>query len=108
MATILPESLTFVITSVVHSETGYTCVTFGEQFTAGIYNAQYQFIQSEDATEDGIAVQPYGAIFIPDDKMPENSETIDIVLKVGGEEWTGELGVPEVGDTISFSPSSEE
>lgn len=107
MATILPESLTFVITSVVHSDTGYTCVTFGEQFSAGLYNAQYQFIQ-DSLVEDGIAVQPYGAVFIPDDKMPEDDETIDIVLKVADEEWTGELGVPVVGDTISFSPSNNE
>ena len=68
---------------------------------------KYRFIQTEDLTEAGIAVHPYGAIIVPDTANAENA-----VLEV---EYNGvsysisnvNFNDLEVGDTFEVSESGE-
>ncbi len=63
----------------------------------------YNFVQTEDATEKGIAVHKYGAFIIPTEETP--LETTPVV-SVAGIELTGGTDVSAalvVGDTITFS-----
>ena len=63
----------------------------------------YNFVQTEDATEKGIAVHKYGAFIIPTEETP--LETTPVV-SVAGVTLTGGTDVSaalEVGDTITFT-----
>lgn len=73
--------------------------------TATLQNTNYSFVQTEDATENGIAIHPYGAVIIP------NSETggTTLELVINGTTYTaGTDLVPSttVGTEITFSKAN--
>ena len=73
--------------------------------TATLQNTNYNFVQTEDATENGIAIHSYGAVIIP------NSETggTTLELVINGTTYTaGTDLVPSttVGTEITFSKAN--
>lgn len=80
--------------------------------TLGDRNAN--FIQTEDLTELGIGMQPYGAIFIPIGVL-DDKDSIDVTAALGSDTYTGsiqivaddtvgsEVPAVAVGDTITLT-----
>ena len=80
--------------------------------TLGDRNAN--FIQTEDLTELGIGMQPYGAIFIPIGVL-DDEDSIDVTAALGSDTYTGsiqivaddtvgsEVPAVAVGDTITLT-----
>lgn len=73
--------------------------------TATLQNTNYTFVQTEDATENGIAIHKYGAVIMP------NSETGGTTLQVtiNGKVYTAGADLTPattVGTEITFSPAN--
>ena len=71
--------------------------------TATLQNTNYNFVQTESATEDGIAIHKYGAVI-----MPNDSEGTTLEIVIGGTTYTAGAAVtPDtaVGDTVTFTAS---
>ena len=66
-----PASLTYVVTD-ISSDKHNDVITFELKDTTGgiVTGADAKFIQTEDLTEDGVAVHPYGALIIPKKATP--------------------------------------
>ena len=89
-----PDTFTASVDGVVRGSTG-TIVTLGIPDNANM-------VQTEDATEDGVAVHKYGAIILPEGK------DYDAVLSVDGTLYEGDVAIDAtttVGDVITFTPS---
>lgn len=86
-----PASLTFTIGGVVKSDVS-TVVNLIHNETDTLANTNYQFVQDEDCTEDGIAVTPYGTYILP---YTETAGAEDDV------EFTPKLTINGVGYTAS-------
>lgn len=84
-----------------------TVFTLGMQDdTAALVQGTYQFKQTKDATSNGIAILPYGAIMIPT-SSPDKSITLNMVIN--GVEYTAETLVnsgSNVGDTIKMTKNA--
>lgn len=109
--TAAPASLTFTVASISEGVEGTHVVTLEpDQSTASLVGGQYSFVQTEDATGDGIAIQKYGAIIFPNGEM-----AVDLLVSAYGEEYEGSIdlegdstadpAVPAtaVGDTITLT-----
>lgn len=83
-----------------------TVFTLGVQDdTATLVQGTYQFKQTKQATTDGIAVLPYGAIMIP--KSLE-SKSVTLTMVINGVEYVAETTVnsdSEVGTTVVLTKS---
>ena len=102
-----PESKIFMLTQVA---------------SAALKDQRFEFIQTEDLTELGVAVNEYGAITVPADLDTSDDPQLTLVVRVDGDtELEGTLtlvlveGVSEgaedtpataVGDTIVFAPGA--
>ena len=66
-----PASLTYTVTD-ISSDKHNDVITFELKDTTGgiVTGADAKFIQTEDLTEDGVAVHPYGALIIPKKATP--------------------------------------
>jgi len=99
--TTLPASITFTVAD--KSVSGETVVLTLEPTEVTAFSPQnYQFVQTEDATKDGIAIQRYGAIIFPDET--HNSVVLECVID--GTTYTNATAIEsdvEVGDTITLS-----
>lgn len=101
MATIAPkESYTVELTGKDTSDVA-TVFTLGVQDdTATLVQGTYQFKQTEQATTDGIAILPYGAIMIP---ASSASKTVTLTMIINGLEYDAATTVnsaSEVGSTV--------
>lgn len=68
----------------------------------------YQFVQTEELTEAGIAVHPYGAVIVPD---TANAENATLKLNYIGKEYSitnVSFNDLEAGDTFEVSQEGEE
>lgn len=70
-----------------------------------VQNYNFNFVQTEDLVEDGIGVQPYGALIIPASKV---ATEITLVAKnvVTGTEYTASTaltGASDVGDEVTLA-----
>lgn len=102
-----PELFTATINSIIETD-GATIVTFSCNV------GMPQFVQTEDLTEDGIAVHPYGAFIVPDAQLEafttalgDGSGVISATL-LGGTYVTDQLEAAitlEVGATVTFVPA---
>ena len=103
-ATITPlASFTATITDKSVSDIA-TTLTFGISGSATLQPSNYSFIQTEDLTEAGIAVHPFGALMIPDGQE-ETEITLEVVIN--GVKYIGATAVTaasDVGDTVTFAP----
>lgn len=101
--TTAPASLTATIINKTTGDGGniYTlAITDPTALTGG----NYTFIQTEDMTEDGIAVHPYGAIIFP----YGSTDSEDIVVECCGNLYTSTSKLvnasAKVGDTLTLNP----
>lgn len=104
--TTLPDTITATVAS---KSTNGTEVTYSleiDDSTAALVGYTAQFIQTEDATEAGIAVHPYGAYVLPDS---EATTKCTPTINVGGTLYDGGTDIDsslDVGDEIEFTPQS--
>ena len=79
-----------------------TVFTLGVQDgNASLANGYYSFVQTANATSDGVAIHPYGAVIFPKGKT-----TTTLELAYGGAKYTTETALTtdtNVGDTINFT-----
>lgn len=100
--TAAPASLTFKIGTISEGKEGTHVVTLEpDQTTAALVGGQYNFVQTQEATADGVAVQKFGAFILPD------GETSIVPVAVAyGATYTGEaidVTTVGVGDTITLT-----
>lgn len=63
-----PESLEFVVTNTDTEDKAWT-VSFQYNSNDTLADTRYQFVQTETATKNSIAIQPYGAVIVPIDRV---------------------------------------
>ena len=102
-----PAEVTFTIASKDVSDDA-TVLTFelDPASSATLQNMRYNFIQPLEFSEDGVAVQQYGALIIPASKV---AEEYTLELEIGGVKYVAGsvvTGASDVGDTITFAPES--
>ena len=107
-ATIAPkESYTVKLTGKDTSDVA-TVFTLGVQDgTATLVQGTYQFKQTKQATTDGIAVLPYGAIMIP---ASSASKEVTLTMVINGVEYNATTAVSsesEVGLTVVLNKKAE-
>lgn len=63
------------------------------------------FVQTQALTELGVAVQPYGAIFVPSAVLEGNSTSVSVQAKLGADTYsaTVDLATVAVGDTVTLA-----
>ena len=101
----LPDSVTFTITNKLVSEEGVTIFTLEPAETDTLSNTAYSFVQSEDATEKGIAVQKYGVFTFPYGV----TQTVPVLIYNNSDTLVTETPLTtsdDVGDTIVFAPAT--
>lgn len=65
--------------------------------------SNYEFIQTEPLTLEGIAVQKYGALIIPASAGLGEMDFLSVKIKYMGYTYTGTVSIAmETGDTVSF------
>lgn len=98
-----PASISYNVTAVTASDTGVIVTLELDDSTAALSHASYIFVQTEDATTDGVAVHKYGAVIIPTGK------DYSPVLSVDGTLYNGSADIDAstaVGDVITFTPAT--
>lgn len=94
------ESYTVKLTGKDTSDVA-TVFTLGVQDdTATLVQGTYQFTQTKQATTDGIAILPYGAIMIP---ASSASKSVTLTMAINGVEYKADTAVDsdsEVGSTV--------
>lgn len=86
-----PSTLTFTVGGVVKSDVS-TVVNLVHNEADTLQNTNYQFVQDEDCTEDGIAVTPYGTYILP--YTESSGDEVDVP-------FTPKLTINGVGYTAS-------
>lgn len=103
-STTQPAELTVSILSKDTSAEGITLTLGVEADTQTLAFTQYNFVQTEALTTNGIGIHPYGAVLIPADKIATN---IKLVLDVNGTLYGGATNITggsDVGDTVTLAP----
>lgn len=98
-----PESVTVEISSKDIADVGTVFALEVQEDNATLQNGFYEFVQTEDATTKGIAIQKYGAV-----TFPVGQTTTKLQMIYGGVAYTAtkELTTSaNVGDTLTFSKS---
>lgn len=102
----LPQTIDVVISSLVRDEdTGFKQFALNVSDTIGIVGKNLKFVQTEQATKDLVAINPYGAVAIPSDV-----ESVALVVDVDGTQYTGgtlQFTGQTVGDSITLTKVSE-
>lgn len=101
----LPNSLTVEITNKSVSDEA-TVFTFVVDDATSFAPSGVNFVQTEALTEDGIAVQKYGALIIPASKI---AEECTLVATIGDTTYTASsaiTGASDVGDTVTLAKNS--
>lgn len=86
-------------------------VTFEYVPEESLAEQNYEFIQTEELTEAGIAVQPYGAVLI-NMIAPSQLSGLYLKIKTAGGLLVADTGLTDildggVGTRVSFAPESE-
>lgn len=98
-----PDSLKFVVSAVDSAEYAKV-ITLMPNFENALGDRNVLFNQSEALTTMGVAVLPYGAIFVPSNVEAEN---ITLVAKLGSSTYTATLPLAsEIGDEVNFTISA--
>lgn len=114
-----PTALTYTVVNMDVDSAGNRVYNLGFKSATGSANINFDgfaFVQDEDATEAGIAIQPYGSIIVPS-TLDDDVTDIDITIAGHGKTYTGTLQLElvegeggaddtpatAVGDDIVFS-----
>ena len=100
----LPSSYTLTIDSKDVSDAA-TVFTFSLTDNVGLVPQGANFIQTKELTDNGIAVQKYGAVIIPADKV---ATEVRLQFDVSGKIYSGSTpitGASSVGESITCSAS---
>lgn len=101
--TSLPDDATVTILDKSTSSEAIV-LTLGVTDEVALNGGNVRFVQTEDLTEDGIAVHPYGAVIIP---IGEAATEITLVAEIGGDTYTATTAITsasDVGDTVTLEP----
>ena len=99
----LPATVTYVIADKSVSDEGTVLTLEADPAAPAIVAGNARFVQTEDLTEAGIAVQPYGMITIP---TSEAATDIELVAVVDGTTYTATADISaasDVGDTVTLA-----
>lgn len=99
-----PTSLTFTVASKSVSDETTVLTLELDDSTVGAGNIAYEFVQTEAATTDGIAIHKFGGIIYPSGTT--TALTLSIKLPAYGSTLTASSTIDpdaEVGDTITFT-----
>lgn len=102
-----PEEITVEITGRSISPEA-TVLTLQASQEEGIYSDSYQFVQTEELTEAGIGVHPYGAVLIP---ASQSATSMNLELLLNGTTYYAQTAVTSastVGTSISFKTTEPE
>lgn len=97
-----PESLEFIVTNTDTSDEALT-VSFKYNGNDTLADTRYQFVQTELATRNSIAIQPYGAVISPLDKL---STSLPLEIQMGGVTYTSPgaaINSWNVGTKVKFN-----
>ena len=97
-----PESLEFIVTNTDTSDEAWI-VSFKYNSDDTLADTRYQFVQTETATKNSIAIQPYGAIIAPIDKL---STSLPLEIQMGGVTYTSTgsaINTWNVGTKFTFN-----
>ena len=94
-----PATVTTTVTA-KSSNDNVNVLTLTPTEPTAVANGNIEFMQNEDATEEGVAVHKYGAVI-----MPTTSTAIPMLLNIDGTEYesTDVDGSEDVGDTVTFT-----
>lgn len=98
--TALPDTITAEITSKDTADVATTYTIEVQEDTPALVGTTAEFIQTESATESGIAIHKYGAVI-----FPAGQTTTTLQIKVGDATYTASAALTttsEVSDTITF------
>lgn len=98
-----PESVTVKISSKDIADVGTVFALEVQEDNATLQNGFYEFVQTEDATTKGIAIQKYGAV-----TFPVGQKTTKLQMIYGGVAYTATTELTtgtNVGATLTFSKS---
>lgn len=101
--TTLPDTITVEVSSKTQSKEAITLTLNAEQESASLVPNAVIFNQTESLTGAGIAVQPYGALVIPQSQV---ATEITLVASVNGQAYTAAATITsaaEVGSTITLN-----
>ena len=97
-----PATFTVKIDNISTADTGTVVTLLVDSDNPTLASTEAKFVQTEQATKDGIAVHPYGAIMFPPTKT-----TIALEMNVKGVKYTGaadlNTSTAEVGGTITMN-----
>ena len=97
-----PATFTVKIDNISTADTGTVVTLLVDSDNPSLASSEAKFVQTEQATKDGIAVHPYGAIMFPPTKT-----TIALEMTVKGVKYTGAAALntatAEVGGTITMN-----
>lgn len=100
--------LTGKVTSVADTDNAIMLAVEVQDGDASLEPRSYKFQQTEDLTEEGVAVQKYGALVVPKANTPISE---DVVIGVGDKTYVSASKVTfaslGVGSTITFQSASE-
>ena len=105
-----PDEMTFILTSAIKGdESGI--LLFEQSPDAALSDQRYRFVQTEELTENGIAVNEYGAITIPADKFNTNIVlVVEVPTGTAGETHLLTFGtvkfndmLPDIGEPFVFA-----
>lgn len=98
----LPDTLTVEVDSLDTNDVA-TVATLAVKDSTSLQPSAVNFVQTEQCTTDGIAIQKYGAIIIP---SSATSKAITLVAEIEGTKYTATTTITsaiEVGATITLS-----
>lgn len=111
-----PSTITLTVTNEIRSSSN-VIYTLTPADSASLADSNLQFVQDDDATEDGIAVHPYGAVIIPI-VASGTQPTYTAVARIGDVGYTAsgavypvlvdggsdpDIPATKVGDTITLA-----
>lgn len=102
-----PDDITFTVTNVDTAVEDVMTVVLTGPDSVALIGGNDMFVQTEDCTENGIAVHPYGGFIIPIGSGAPS--TFDAQVNVAGTEYFATVTVANiaVGATIKFEPAGD-
>ena len=97
-----PESLEFVVTNTDTADESWT-ISFKYNSDDTLADTRYQFVQTETATKNSIAIQPYGAVIAP---VKNITTSLPLEVQMGGVTYTSTgsaINTWNVGTKFTFN-----